>query len=103
MCLLFVWFHVAAKTCVRHIFESFFRDLISVDEENGVGACYSAVGESLCESAEFVGRGFVPDFAVLLAAHELAIVEVLSSVIVLDELDTFALFLLSELHVSSMW
>ncbi len=40
---------------------------------------------------------------VLLAAHELAVVEVLSSVIVLDELDAFALFLLSELHVSLMW
>ncbi len=74
-----------------------------MDEENGVGACYSAVGESLCKSAEFVGRGFVPDFAVLLAAHELAVVEVLSSVVVSDELDAFALFLLSELHVSSMW
>ncbi len=103
MCLFFVRFHVAAKTCVRHVFESIFRDLISVDEKNGAGSCYSAVGESLCKSAEFVGQGFVPDFAVLLAAHELAVVEVLPSVVVLNELDAFALFLLSELHVSLMW
>ena len=103
MCLLFVRFHVAAKTCVRHVFESIFRDLVSADEENGVGSCYSAVGESLCESAKFVGPGFVPDFAVLLAAHELAVVEVLPGVVITDELDVFTLLLLPELHVSSMW
>ncbi len=102
MCLFFVRFHVAAKTCVRHVFESIFRDLVFADEENGVGSCYSALGESLCKSAKFVGRGFVPDFAVLLAAHELAVVEVLPSVVVSGELDAFTLFLLSELHVSLM-
>ncbi len=99
----FVWFHVAAKTCVCHVFESIFRDLVSADEENSVSSCYSAIGESLCKSAEFVGRGFVPDFAVLLAAHELAVVKVLPSVVVTDELDAFMLLLLPELHVSLMW
>jgi len=103
MRFLFVRFHVAAKTCVRHVFNAIFRYEVFVDEEYGVGSGDSAVGESLCESAKFISRGFDPDYAVFRAAHELPVVEVLSGIVVADELDAFALLLLSELNVSSMW
>jgi hypothetical protein len=74
-----------------------------VDEEDGVGSCHSAIWESLCEPSEFIGWGFGPDCAVFWDAHELLVVEVLSSVVITDDLDMFSLLLLSELHVSSMW
>ena len=74
-----------------------------MDEEYGVGSGDSAVGESLCESAKFISQGFNPDYAVFRAAHEFPVVEVLSGIVVTDELDAFALRLLSELHASLMW
>ena len=103
MGLSFVWFHVTAKTCICNVFESIFRDKVFANEEDCVGSSYSAVKESLCKPSKFIGQGFVPDFAVLLAAHELAVVEVLPGVVITDELDVFTLLLLPELHVSSMW
>ncbi len=72
-------------------------------EEYGVGSSDSAVGESLCKPSKFFSLGFVPDYAVFWAACELLVIEVLSGVVVTDELDSFTLLLLSELHVSSMW
>ena len=87
---------------VRHVFNAIFRYEVFADEEYGVGSGYSAVGESLCESAKFISQGFDPDYTVFRAAHEFPLVEVLSGVIAADELDAFALLLLSELHVSSM-
>jgi len=103
MHFLFVWFHVTAKTCIRHVFNAILRYKVFADEEYGVGSCYSAISESLCESAKFISRGFDPDYAVFGAAHKLPVVEVLSGVVIADELDAFALLLLSELHVSLMW
>ena len=43
MCLCFVWFDVAAKTRICHIFQSVFGDEVSVDEEYGVGSGDSAI------------------------------------------------------------
>ena len=74
-----------------------------MNEEDGVHSGPSAVCKSLCEPSKFVSRGFVPDYAVFWAAHELPIVEVLSGVVIADELDPFTLLLLSELHVSLIW
>ncbi len=103
MHFFFVRFHGTAKTCIRHVLNAIFRYEVSADEEYGVGSGYSAVNESLCESAKFIGRGFDPDCAVFGAAHEFPVVEVLSGVIIADELDAFALLLLSELHVILPW
>ena len=74
-----------------------------MDEKDSVGSCHSAIWESLCKPSEFIGQGFVPDYAVFLVAHELPIVKVLSGVVIADKLDPFTLLLLSELHVSSIW
>ena len=103
MRFLFVWFHVTAKTCICHVFNAIFGYEVFADEEYGVGSGYSAVSKSLCESAKFISRLFDPDYAVFGAAHEFPVVEVLSGVVITDELDVFALLLLSELHVTSMW
>jgi hypothetical protein len=72
-----------------------------VDEEYCVGSIDSAVWES-CKPSKFICRGFVPDYVMFWAAYELSIFEVLSVVFITDELDTFTLFFLSELHVSSV-
>ena len=74
-----------------------------MDEEYGVGSGNSAIGESLCKPSKFIGRRFVPDCAVFWALCEFFIFEVLAGVVITDELCSFTLFLLSELHVGSMW
>ena len=90
MRFLFVRFHVTAKTCIRHVFNAIFRHEVFADEEYGVGSGYSAISKSLCKSAKFISRGFDPDYAVFGAAHEFPVVEVLSGVVIADELDAFA-------------
>ena len=66
-----------------------------MDEEYCVGSIDSAVWESLYKPSKFISQGFVPEYGMFWAAYKLLIFEVLSGVFVTDELDTFALFMLS--------
>ena len=103
MRFLLVGFDVADKTRVCYIFQAIFRDLVSVNEEYGVGAIDSAIGESLSKPSEFVGRRFVPDCAVFWASGELSVIEILARVVVTNELYAFTLLTLSGKCVGSAW
>ena len=72
MWVVFFWLEMCTYTAVGDVFLMVNRDVVFWDENDGVRAM-DCIGNTLCQSAKFLPKRFLPDGAVLGVLNEVSV------------------------------